>query len=426
MSAFPRLRRARAEELAARPRRPVDPESAAIAAAIVEDVRARGEPALREHAERWDGLAPGAPLVLDRDALARALARVDAGERALLERVAARVRRFAEAQRAGLAPLELGVEGGRAGARWLPVAVAGAYVPGGRYPLPSSALMTVVPARVAGVDSVWVASPRPAPITLAAAAVAGADGLVAAGGAQAVAALAFGTVTPPADVVVGPGNRFVTAAKRHLAGEVGLDGLAGPSELVVIAGDDADPSLVAADLLAQAEHDPDAVPILVTPSAALLEAVDAELARQASNLATRATAAASVARGGLAVVAEDWRAAVALADRIAPEHLELCGERAARLAGEVRCYGSLFVGSASAAVFGDYGAGPNHVLPTGGSARFQGGLSVASFLRAATWLALDDPAALLDDVAALARLEGLAAHERAARARERGSSTGRP
>lgn len=411
------LRLAPAQELLVRATLRQDPEASATAARIVEDVRARGESALREHAERLDGLAPGAPLLLGREVLERALADLPREQRSLLERTAQRIRTFAAAQRQCLAPLDLAVPGGRAGHRWLPVAGVGAYAPGGRYPLPSSVLMTAVPARVAEVEHVWLASPRPSPATLAAAALAGVEGVLPVGGAQAIAALALGTVTPPVDLVVGPGNRFVTAAKRHLFGEVGIDGLAGPSELVVLADATAAPELVAADLLAQAEHDTEAVVLLVTPSPDLPARVETALRAQLRDLPTARVAEQALARRGAAVVVEDLEAAVRLVDRLAPEHLHLALREPHAAARALRSYGALFVGSGSAEVFGDYGAGPNHVLPTGGSARFQAGLSVMTFLRPATYLELDAPEELAADSAALARLEGLEAHARAAERR---------
>ena len=396
---------------------PVDADTLGVAATIVEDVRARGEVALREHAERLGDLEAGAPLVATRAELEAALAEIGSGERALLERCTERVRAFAEAQRATLQDLDVPVPGGRAGHRWLAAKSAGAYAPGGRHPLPSSVLMTVLPARVAGVESVWVASPRPTATTLAAAALAGADGLLRVGGAQAIAALAFGTVGPAADVVVGPGNRFVTAAKKVLVGEVGIDGLAGPSELLVLADGSADPRLVAADLVAQAEHDPDAQPILVTTAAQEVEAVEDALAEVLADLPTAETARASLEGRGLAVVVPDLDAAVRVADRLAPEHLQLCVREPGALAPRLGAYGGLFYGAAGAEVFGDYGAGPNHTLPTGRGARFQAGLSVATFLRASTYLEIEDGSALAPDAAGLARLEGLEGHARAAEAR---------
>jgi phosphoribosyl-ATP pyrophosphohydrolase/phosphoribosyl-AMP cyclohydrolase/histidinol dehydrogenase len=273
--------------------------------------------------------------------------------------------------------------------------------------------MTVIPAWVAGVKTVWVASPRPTDITLAAAATAKADGLLAIGGAQAIAALAFGTLCTRCDLIVGPGNKYVTAAKRSLFGEVGIDGLAGPSEILVIADDSADPALVAADLLAQAEHDSDAYPMLVTTSRRVANDVDHEIELQLADLPTSPVARQALSNGFALVVASLSEAAAA-AERVAPEHLALHVERPEDLLGELNSYGSVFLGGRSAEVFADYGVGPNHVLPTGGGARFQSGLSVMTFLRAPTWSLLDDPGAVVQDTALLARLEGLEAHARAA------------
>jgi phosphoribosyl-ATP pyrophosphohydrolase/phosphoribosyl-AMP cyclohydrolase/histidinol dehydrogenase len=398
----------------------VDHATLEAARAIVDDVRHVGEPALRRHAERLGDLHAGDELVYDRAALARAADRLPADQLDLLERTAARIRAFADAQRGALSALDVAVPGGRAGHTVAPVDRAGCYAPGGRYPLPSSVLMTAVTARAAGVSSVWVASPRPAQVTLAAAAVAGADALLAVGGAQAIAALAWGAGPVPAvDVIVGPGNRWVTAAKQLVAGQVGIDLLAGPSELVVLADADADPAVIAADLLAQAEHDPDARPILITPSAALADAVDAALSDQLSELPTAAIAFEAV-RNGFCVLVRDLAEGCAVCDRLAPEHLEVLTADADAVAAGLRHYGGLFVGPASAEVLGDYGVGPNHVLPTGTAARFSGGLSVLHFLRVRTWLRLEaGPAlsAVAADAAALARLEGLEGHARSAERR---------
>ncbi|MEA2009859.1 MAG: histidinol dehydrogenase, partial [Actinomycetota bacterium] len=345
-----RLKRVDANQMIGERRSPVDAATLSGAAAIVEDVRLRGEPAVREYSERFGDLSPGDPLVLYRRDLDAALGRLDPSIRELLERAAGRIERFALEQRSCLLDLNTSVDGGRAGHRWLPVDTVGAYAPGGRYPLPSSVLMTVTPARIAGVDDVWAASPRPTLVTLAAAAVAGADGLLAIGGAQAIAALAFGTFSPPSDVVVGPGNRWVTAAKKHLYGEIGIDGLAGPSEIVVIADGTADPRLVAADLLAQAEHDPDALPILLTDTPSLVEEVDLMLDEQLASLPTAAVAQSAL-DAGYVVVVENRDDAVEICDRIAPEHLALHVEDPEAMADRFSSYGSLFVGSASAEVF---------------------------------------------------------------------------
>lgn len=401
----------------ARRTRVIDPEVAARAAAIVEDVRLEGAAAVRRHAMELDGLDPGQPLYVDRDELERQLAAVPLETRRVLERTAARIRTFAEAQRQALAELTVMIAGGAAGHVIEPACAAGCYAPGGRYPLPSSVLMTAIPARVAEVEAVWVASPRPAPITLAAAAVAGADGLLAVGGAQAVAGLAFGVGdVPSCDIIVGPGNIYVTAAKHAVSAHTGIDMLAGPTELVVLADDSADPRLVAADLLAQAEHDQLAVPILVTWWQPLVEAVERELEGQLRDLTTGETARLALRNGG-AIVCATVEDAVRTCNALAPEHLQLMIREADRLISQLKRYGALFVGHRTAEVFGDYGGGPNHVLPTGGSARVTGGLSVLTFLRVRTWMRLDDLAEareLVADSVSLARLEGLEAHARAA------------
>jgi phosphoribosyl-ATP pyrophosphohydrolase/phosphoribosyl-AMP cyclohydrolase/histidinol dehydrogenase len=312
------------------------------------------------------------------------------------------------------------VPGGSAGHWIAPVERAGCYAPGGRYPLPSSVLMTGLTARAAGVPEVWVASPRPAPITLAAAALAQADGFLAVGGAQAIAALAFGAGPVPAcDAVVGPGNAYVTAAKQLVAGQVAMEGLAGPSELVILADQAADPALIAADLLAQAEHDPVAVPVLVAIGREIADRVDAELATQLTTLPTASIARQALTNGGTIVVT-DVETGIDTCDRLAPEHLALHTLAAADVASRVRHYGALFIGARSAEVLGDYGVGPNHVLPTGRRARFSGGLSVFTFLRIRTWLAIDDPVTareIADDAAWFGRVEGLEAHARAAERR---------
>lgn len=403
-------------------RRPaLDPEALEIARSILEDVERRGETALREHAVRLDDLPPGANLLLDRAALARAADKIDQEARDLLERVSGRIRTFAEAQLASAAALDTPVAAGRAGHRLVPLESVGCYAPGGRFPLPSSVLMTALPARVAGAASVWVASPRPTPVVQAAALIAGADGLLAAGGAQAIAALAFGVGgVPRCEKIVGPGNRFVTAAKRLLYGRVGLDTIAGPSELLVVASPDAEPARVAADLLAQAEHDPDAVPLLCAFDEATVEAVREEAGRQLAALPTAPIARRALAAGG-ALLAAGPDEAAAICNAVAPEHLHLHGDRAESLAPRLGRYGSLFLGSATPEAAGDYGAGPNHTLPTSGAAAFDSGLSVFSFLRRPTWLSLspeeDGYEDLLRDTAALARLEGLEAHARSAERR---------
>ncbi len=398
-------------------RDPVDAATLAAASEIVEDVRVRGLDALREYAERFGDIGPGESLTRPSEDCAAALESIPVEQRDLLFRTAERIRAFSEAQEACLTELTCGIPGGEAGHWIAPVERAGCYAPGGRYPLPSSVLMTAITARVAGVREVWVASPRPSPVTLAAAAIAKADGVLAVGGAQAIAALAFGVMVPECDIIVGPGNRWVTAAKKLVSGRVAIDMLAGPSELVVLADDSSDASVIAADLLAQAEHDTDAMPILISLDLALADRVDEELVRQLADLPTTETALAALANG-YCFVAPDIDSAIEAVDRIAPEHLELHLRDAAFVALYLKNYGGLFLGSSTAEVFGDYGAGPNHVLPTGGTSRYTGGLSVFSFLRVRTWMRIDDPNALASDAADLARMEGLEAHARSAELRQ--------
>lgn len=405
------------DELKQFKRTPVDQETLEQAAALIKDVEVGGEASLRRLAEHFGDWAPGESLIIDRPALDSALAGLPADQKELLDRTATRIRAFAEAQRGTLLDLAIPIQGGVAGHRVVPVGSAGCYAPGGRYPLPSSVLMTATTARAAGVSEVWVASPKPTQVTLAAAAVAGADGLLAVGGAHAIAALVFGVGgVPSCDVVVGPGNRWVTAAKQILAGRVGIDMLAGPSELVVLADDSSDPDLIAADLLAQAEHDPDAVPILVCVDESLIPKVERSLTSQLATLPTRAIAAIALGNG-CAVVPKDLDDAVALCDHIAPEHLQVVTRNAAAVGERLSRFGALFIGAQSAEVLGDYGAGPNHTLPTGGAARYSGGLSVFDFLSVRTWMHMEsngESKSLARDAAALARIEGLEGHALAA------------
>lgn len=444
---MPLLTRLHPADVPAVRRHPVDAETLAAAAAIVADVRDGGARALRAHAERLgdlDPTSPDAPLVIPPERLRAALDQIDADTRDVLEHAAASITAFAGAQRRTLVDLEIPIPGADGSARATmghriaPVDRAGCYAPGGRYPLPSSVLMTACTARAAGVREVWVASPRPAPVTLAAAAIAGADGLLAVGGAHAVAALAYGLDADPAaglheplrpcDAVVGPGNRWVTAAKQLVSGTVAIDMLAGPSEVLVIADASADPAVIAADMLAQCEHDADASAILVALDPALPDRVEPELAAQLEALPepNRSTARAALANA-FAVIAASGDEAVAIADRLAPEHLQVETADAEALARRLSHYGALFVGAGAAEVLGDYGLGPNHTLPTGGTARSTAGLSVFTFLRARTFIAIDaagsgaPPARAPRDVcrraAAFARLEGLEAHARAAERR---------
>lgn len=388
----------------------VDAQTLAAAGEILAAVKTGGETAVREFAERFGDLPSCDPLTVDKEALRAAFQGLSPQDQGVLTRTADRIRRFAEGQRAALKDFETEVECGRAGHEVVPVETAGCYAPGGRYPLPSSVLMTAVTARAAGVREVWVASPKPTQITLAAAHVAGVDGFLQVGGAQAIGALAYGFgPVPPCDAVVGPGNRWVTAAKQLVAGSVAIDMLAGPSELAILSTSEGDPALIAADMLAQAEHDPDASAYLVTWSKDLVSRVETELEAQQASLT-------NIEWGRLvAIEVDNLEEGIEACNRLAPEHLELVGIEPTR---ELRHYGALFSGRASAEVFGDYGAGPNHTLPTGGTSRSFGGLSVVTFLRIRTWMHGDDLGRQLrEDTIQMARWEGLESHARAAERR---------
>ncbi|MCE2967947.1 MAG: histidinol dehydrogenase [Phycisphaerales bacterium] len=399
---------------------PIEPEALGVARSILADVDTRGEIAVLEHAMRLGDLTPAAPRLYTPDDLSTALRSIPTADRELLERTAGRVRAFALAQRGSVTDLTFSVPGGAAGHTCVPVETAGCYAPGGRFPLPSSVLMTAITARAAGVRNIVVASPRPAPITLAAAAVAGADMLLPMGGAQAIAAMSRGLAgVPRCDMIVGPGNRYVTAAKFLVSDTTGIDMLAGPSELLIIADQDADPALIAADLLAQAEHDDDAIPMLIAVTSRpdgpdLLPRVASALAAQLADLPPTSPARRSLANGFMTRVASSEEA-IALADMIAPEHLEIMTADAADIAQRLRNAGALFIGPDAAEVLGDFGIGPNHVLPTGGTGRFRAGLSVFTFLRQRTWLRVASGRdGATSDAANFARLESLPAHAAAA------------
>lgn len=401
---------------------PVDPTARDQAAAILKEVKDNGLDGLIACAVRLRDIeTKDSKLFYDKADLEKAFFELDESSRDILSRTAARIKKFAEAQRSSLSEVTVDIPGGKAGHFVAPVACAGCYAPGGRYPLPSSVLMTAVTARAAGVPVVWVASPRPAPATLAAAHVAGADGLMCAGGAQAIAAFAYGIGPIPAcDVIVGPGNKWVTAAKSLVSGICAIDMLAGPSEVLVIADNTCDPSTVAADLLAQAEHDTEARPILVCVDEALAHKVNDCLQQRLSVLPTAPTARLAVEKG-FACVCPDIATAIAVSDVVGPEHLEIITQDAEAVSKRCTSYGAVFIGAVSAEVLGDYGAGPNHVLPTSGTARYTGGLSVFTFLRIRTWMNIEDKGAaqgLVRDCVALARIEGLEGHARAAECRQ--------
>ncbi len=389
--------------------------------AIIADVRQRGDAALVAYTERFDGvtLAPAA-LRVDEATLRTSAARVDAAVLAALRAAIKNIRAFHEQERRA-AWASTTANGSRIGQRFTPLERAGLYVPGGTASYPSSVVMNVVPAQVAGVARIVVATPprtlAETPAVAAALVELGVTEIYQVGGAQAVAALAYGTETVPrVDKITGPGNRFVAAAKKLVFGVVGIDSIAGPSEIVVVADDTAQARYIAADLLAQAEHGEDASAVLITTSVQLAAEVAGEVARQAETLPRRAIITNSLADYGAAFIVASLGEACALVNELAPEHLELMTQDDEMFAAGVLHAGAIFFGAHTPEAVGDYFAGPNHVLPTGGAARFSSALSVHDFLRHTTLLHYTraDIAHSAPMIAALARAEGLDAHARSA------------
>jgi histidinol dehydrogenase len=396
----------------------------AAVAGIIADVRARGDRAVLELTARFDRLdLTPATLAFSATEIDDAVANVAPADRAALELAAERIHAYHARQMPADAEWT-DASGATLGWRWTPVEAAGLYVPGGLASYPSSVLMNAIPARVAGVDRLVICCPTPDgvvnPLVLLAARIAGVSTVWRIGGAQAVAALAYGTETiAPVDKITGPGNAFVAAAKRRVFGHVGIDMIAGPSEILVIADADNDPDWIALDLLSQAEHDASAQSILITPDAAFGRAVTAAVDRRLQTLDRRAIAGASWAAHGAVIVTRDLAEAATLSDRIAPEHLELCVADPEALAARIRHAGAIFLGAWTPEAIGDYVGGPNHVLPTARSARFSSGLSVMDFLKRTT-LARMTPQALGRIGPAAERLamsESLQAHGLSVRAR---------
>ena len=398
-------------------RREADEDVSRDVAAILKAVRAGGDAALADYTQRFDrhDLDVSGWAVTPAETRA-ALDTLATDLRDALELAAARITAYHEKQK----PQDSdGVDsaGVRLGARWSAVDAAGLYVPGGRAAYPSSLLMNVIPAKVAGVQRIAMVTPTPNgeinPLVLAAAQVAGSEEIWRVGGAQAVAALAYGTGRiRSVDVITGPGNAWVAEAKRQLYGVVGIDMVAGPSEIVVVADGRNDPEWTAADLLSQSEHDPTSQSILFTDDAAFADAVAAAVERQIPALSTSAVARTSWDANGAIILVRDLAEAMPLVDRLAPEHLELAVEDPEPLFAQVRHAGSVFLGRMTPEAVGDYVAGPNHVLPTGRRARFSSGLSVLDFMKRTSFLSLDAAAvrAIGPAAVALAQAEGLPAH----------------
>lgn len=394
-----------------------------LTADIIADVRQSGDAALRRYTKEFDKAEPDT-LEVPREQLDQALADLEPGLRSVLEEAAENIRAFHRRQvQNGF--IISGKPGIVLGQKVTPIEKVGVYIPGGTAPLPSTVLMDCIPAKIAGCHEIVMVSPPTcngdiAPIILAAARIAGVDRVFRCGGAQAIAALAYGTESiPRVDKIVGPGNAFVAEAKRQVFGKVGIDMIAGPSDILVIADGGSDARQIAADLLSQAEHDQNACAVLVTNSRPLAEAVAAELEKQLAVLPRRETARASLERSGKIILVRDILEAIRIANALAPEHLELCVDDPFAWLGQVKNAGSIFLGRSTPEAVGDYFGGTNHTLPTYGTARFSSPLSVEDFVKKSQFVYYSD-AALAEaapKIAAFARQEGLEGHARSALAR---------
>jgi histidinol dehydrogenase len=381
---------------------------------ILADVRKRGDAAVRAYTKKFDGFVPREYEVSE-----KVVDQIPAVQAEALRAAHDRIRAFHEKQLQQSWDFT-DVDGTRLGQQVSPLERVGLYVPGGKAAYPSSVLMNAVPAKVAGVRELVMASPNPSPLVLAAAALAGVDRVLGIGGAQAIGALAYGTRSiPRVDKIVGPGNAYVAEAKRQVFGEVGIDMVAGPSEILVIADGSANPDWVAMDLFSQAEHDESAQAILLSPDEAYLDAVAASIGKLIGGMPRRAVIEASLKARGALILTRDLEEACAVANRIAPEHLELAVQDPERILPKVRTAGAIFLGQWSSEAIGDYCAGPNHVLPTAGTARFSSPLGVYDFQKRTSVIGVSErSAAKLGRVAVtLAEGEGLSAHARAAQMR---------
>lgn len=382
---------------------------------IIADVRARGDAAVKEYTTRFDRYSPESFRLSDTFVTQQA-AQCPQEVRAALEVAAERITAFHQKQLPQNIAYtdEVGV---KLGLNWVALTTVGIYVPGGRASYPSSLLMNALPAKIAGVERIVMTVPMPNgeinPAVLAAAQVAGVTEIYSIGGAQAIAALAYGTESlVPVDKIVGPGNAYVAEAKRQVFGRVGIDSIAGPSEILVVADDQNHPEWIAWDLLSQAEHDPSAQSILITDSETFAQAVITAVEQILKTLSTQAVASKSWENHGAVIVVSDLAESISLLNQLAPEHVELCVDEPQQLANQIRCAGSMFLGRHTPEAIGDYVGGPNHVLPTGRSARFASGLSVYDFMKRITSLQCDEQALQSIGKAAisLAQAEGLPAH----------------
>lgn len=382
---------------------------------ILKEVKAYGDKTVLKYTEKFDELKRE-NLEISKEEIKIAYKNIDNKTLLALRKAAENIRLFAKKQFEQCKNFEMKNNGIILGQKIIPLKSVGCYVPGGRYPLPSSALMSIIPAKIAGVKEIIVCSPKITPVTIVAADIAGADRIFCIGGIQAIGAMAYGTQSvPKVDKIVGPGNRYVTAAKKEVYGIIGIDFIAGPSEILIIADESGNPEFIAADLLAQAEHDPNARSDLITTSQELAIKVNERIEVQLSKLKTKEIAKLALQNGRIIIV-DCLETAIKISNRRAPEHLEVQINNSKPIAEKLVNYGSLFIGENTAEVFGDYCSGTNHILPTNGAARYTGGLSVKDFVKIVTYQEFGKkiPKEMTEIASNLAELEGLDAHKKAA------------
>lgn len=382
---------------------------------ILSEVKKNGDKAVKKYTKKFDNLDLKSTLITKKQ-IKDAYKQVNSEDILIIKEATKNIKSFAKEQLKTFKNFKIRKNGVALGQKIIPIKKVGCYVPGGRYPLPSTALMTAIPAKIAGVKEIIVCSPKIHPLTIVAADIAGADKIFNIGGIQAIGAMAYGTKSvPKVNKIVGPGNKFVVAAKKEVYGIVGIDFIAGPSEVLIIADNTGNPKFIAADLLAQAEHDPNSRCDLLTTSKKIAEEVNNELNIQLAKLSTRKIAKIALNNGKI-VVTKNLAQAVEISNKRAPEHLELQVKNAKSLISKLTNYGSLFIGNYSAEVFGDYCSGTNHTLPTNGASNYTGGLSVKDFVKILTYQEMDKKSCVaLGKIASrLADLEGLAAHKNAA------------
>jgi histidinol dehydrogenase len=392
------------------------PHNIEVVRQILQGVKDGGDGAIKKYSQMFDGIDIE-QFEITKKQIEHAYTRVDKKTVEALKHAAKNIETFAKKQLESFCDFEIEVDGATVGQRIIPIQRVGCYVPGGNYPLPSTALMCVIPAKVAGVDEVIVCSPKTRSVTIVAADIAGADKIFNIGGVQAIGAMAYGTESvPKVDKIVGPGSKYIVAAKNEVYGEVGLDFIAGPSEILIIADESGKSDFIAADLLAQAEHDSNAKPFLLTTSEKLAQKVMKQINIQLPLLETKELAGQSLENGKIIIV-KDLDEAIDISNQRAPEHLEIQVKKPEEIIKKLRNYGSLFIGKYAAEVFGDYCSGTNHTLPTNGSAKYTSGLSVRDFIKMQTHQRIDDPSKLIGTASTIANVEGLMGHKKAAEIR---------